>query len=175
MRKKPSRAAPIVKKKPVANLKNNGRWLWLAIETGRGKRVPTREEGTKRIAYKFLPRKAEALENKPRGFDEITNALSEHVMKGSTLVFDGWTATQAAVARLGFKHAPPVAHAHEYRDKSTGFHTNDAESENARLKRWNRQRYGRLAVSEEEMMEYTFYVNVGKSISSVMKGLCVVR
>ena len=60
-----------------------------------------------------------------------------------------------------------------YRDNETGFHTNDAESENSRLKRWSRLRYGRLSLDAHEMDEYIFYVNVGESMGAVMRGLAV--
>ena len=58
-----------------------------------------------------------------------------------------------------------------YRDKETGFHTNDAESENARLKQWNRHRMGQLRIFKEDMDEYMFYINYGTSMSVVMEGL----
>ena len=58
-----------------------------------------------------------------------------------------------------------------FRDSDTGFHTNDAESENNRLKRWSRQRHGRLHIEESDMQEYMFYVNVGGSMMSVLEGL----
>ena len=58
-----------------------------------------------------------------------------------------------------------------FRDPTTGFHTNDAESENSRLKSWSRKRYGKLFISSGEMDEYVYYVNGGDSMSAVMKGL----
>ena len=102
---------------------------------------------------------------------DCQDTLQGAVRKNSFLVHDGWTSTQAAVEQLGYKHAPAVKHDEGYRDVETGFHTNDAESENSRVKGWNRHRYGKLMVTKEEMDEYVFYVNVGEGIGDVMKGL----
>ena len=41
----------------------------------------------------------------------------------------------------------------------------------SRLKKWNRKRYGGLQITQMEMEEYVFYVNVGTDMDSVMKGL----
>ncbi len=86
-------------------------------------------------------------------------------------MYDGWKATDSAATRLGYNNAPPVRHDKAYRDTTTGFHTNDAESENHRLKRWSRHRYGKLSLDAAEMDEYIFYVNVGNDMQAVMKGL----
>ena len=72
---------------------------------------------------------------------------------------------------MGYASPPGVIHSVKYRDSATGFHTNEAGSENNRLKKWNRQRYGTLTMNEDEMAEYVFYVNLGSSFSSVMHGL----
>ena len=74
---------------------------------------------------------------------------------------------------LGYRSAPPVKHEDGYRDRRTGFHTNDAESENSRLKQWNRHRYSQLQLNVGEMDEYIFYINVGQSIDNVLGGLAV--
>ena len=66
-----------------------------------------------------------------------------------------------------------MKHEDGYRDVKTGLHTNDVESENARLKKWNRQRYGRLNINEHEMNEYVYYTNVGDSMEDVMRGLAM--
>ena len=81
--------------------------------------------------------------------------------------------TDSAVQAMGFRHAPPVVHEDKYRDAATGFHTNDAESENLRVKRWSRHRYGRLSLSANDMDEYVFYINVGEGMAAVMKGLAM--
>ena len=54
-----------------------------------------------------------------------------------------------------------------------GFHTNDVESENNRIKHWARARYSTLKLEESDMYEYVFYTNVGKSMTDVMHGLAV--
>ena len=40
-----------------------------------------------------------------------------------------------------------------------------------RLKHWSRVRYSRLQLSELDLHEYTFYVNVGSSVDTVFKAL----
>jgi hypothetical protein len=60
-----------------------------------------------------------------------------------------------------------------YRDPTTGFHTNDAESENSRLKKWSRHRYGKLNITTNEMNEYVFYSNVGSGLFDILKGMAV--
>jgi hypothetical protein len=151
--------------------RSNGAWLWVAVVVGKSQTRYTHENGLKRITYKFLPRRADALDGKPRGLGEIRKVLQERVHKHSFLVFDKWKATVAAVRDLGFQHAPPVNHSIGYRDRESGFHSNDVESENSRLKHWSRARYGRLNVTEREMAEYTFYVNHSKKMSAVMEAL----
>ena len=64
-------------------------------------------------------------------------------------------------------------HKEGYRDVHTGFHTNDAESENSRLKDASRARYGHLRLTEDELAEYAFYVNIGSSMPNVLRGLAV--
>ena len=181
LRKKPA-AATVVKKpaghvfkKPAAqrNLKNNGRWLWLAIAVGKGKTVYTHANKLKRVSYRLLPCASDAQHRKPRGFAELSDTIVERVRKGSFLVYDGWKSTEAAVQANGYKHAPPVIHEGMYRDATTGFHTNDAESENFRVKRWSRHRYGRLSLTVDDMDEYVFYTNVGEGVAAVMKGLAM--
>ena len=101
------------------------------------------------------------------------NTLQSRIAKGSFLVRDGWSSTDAAIKALGFKSAPAVVHENAYRDVKTGFHTNDAESENSRVKGWNRVRYGQLRLNKGEMDEYVYYVNIGRSFSQVAKGLAI--
>ncbi len=113
-----------------------------------------------------------------------------------------------AVKSLGFCCAPPVKHDQGWRDRKTGFHSNDCEGENNRLKTWLRSRYTTLKLtfkavvnavldavgpSAEEippadasdaddealtvepldLYEYAFYVNVGNSMSDVMRARLV--
>ena len=169
MSKKPA----VILKKPSANLKNNGKWLWLAVEVGKGNVAYTHKEKTKRFAYRLLPRRADAKDGAPRGSEEISGTLHAHVAKQAFLVHDGWSSTVSAVEALGYRSAPPVVHEDGYRDRKTGFHTNDVESENARLKLWNRHRYGKLQLNRQELDEYVFYANIGGSMSDVLGGLAV--
>ena len=128
--KRPSASAPLkrpaahrrplrVLKKPAANLKLNGKWLWLAICVGRGSQVFTHGNGLKKITYRLLPRTEEAKNNKPRGLHEIRDTLDSRIHKGSTLVFDGWTATTQAADQLGYTHPPSVKHHKCFRDGAT--------------------------------------------------------
>ena len=109
----------------------------------------------------------------PRGLQEISDTLATRIKKGTFLVHDGWTSTDSAIERLGYSHAPPVVHEKEYRDTSTGYHTNDAESENSRFRAFGWRRYGRLQLNKDELDEYIFYVNVGQDVKSVLEGLAV--
>ena len=97
-------------KKPAANLKLNGKWLWLAVCVGRGNQVFTHENGLKKITYRLLPRTSQAVNNKPRGLYEIRDTLLSRIHKKSVLVFDGWTATTKAADQLGYAHPPSVKH-----------------------------------------------------------------
>ena len=172
MKRAPPRKNAAIRKRPAANLKSNGRWLWVAVLVGNKADVYTHEDLRKRVTYKLLPRKADAHNGEPRGLEEIKEALVSRVRKKSMVVSDGWTSTRSALEKLGFVSPPAVVHeGNQYRDKKTGFHTNDVESENARAKGWSRKRYGLLHLSEEEMDEYVFYVNVGGTMASVMRGL----
>ncbi|CAK0792968.1 unnamed protein product [Prorocentrum cordatum] len=144
MKRAPPRKNVAIRKRPAANLKSNGRWLWIAVLVGNKSDVYTRQDLRKRVTHKLLPRKADAPSASAR----------------------------SALGKLGFESPPAVVHeGNQYRDKKTGFHTNDVESENARAKGWSRKRCGHLHLSEAEMDEYVFYVNVGGAMASVMRGL----
>ena len=161
-----------LKKRPAANLKSNGRWLWLGILVGNKSKVYTHANKEKMVTYRLLPCAADAQENKPRGFEEIRDTVQSRVRKGTTVAYDGRTSTESAVQELGYEHPPPVRHeGNVYRDKETGFHTNDAESENSRLKAWNRLRYGKLNITPCDMDEYIYYINVGSGMGAVLDGL----
>ena len=41
------------------------------------------------------------------------------------------------------------------------------------MKGKNRVRYGKLQLNEQELAEYVFYVNLGKSMSKVLEGLAL--
>ena len=108
----------------------------------------THKNRLKKITYRLMPSARRAVKEKPRGFDEIPATVQAKVAKGSYLILDGWLATEKAVNSLGYGYAPPVKHEKHFRDPNTGSHTNDAESGNSRLKRWSRQRYGKLQLNE---------------------------
>jgi len=157
----------------AADPRSNGRWLWAAVSVGKGKEKWTHENGKKRFTWRILPSMYNAIRNKPRGFEEIRKTIDEHVKKKSILVFDGWPSSEKAAKDLGFQHAPPVVHEVGWRDTETGFHSNDIESENNRLKHWARIRYGALKLTELDLHEYTFYVNAGETMADVMRGLAL--
>eukprot|EP00972_Heterocapsa_arctica_P015836 2334497-Heterocapsa_arctica.AAC.1 len=73
--------------KPAAdrNLKNSGRWLWLAILVGKGKTVFTHENKLKTVAYRLLPCASEAQDRKPRGMAEMRDTIVSRIRKGSSL------------------------------------------------------------------------------------------
>ena len=172
-------ARPLMKAK-AKDARAHGRWLWAAVVVGKNKECWTHGNGKKRFTFMLLPPAASAPRGKPRGLDSITQTLRLRVHPKSFLVFDKWRSTVGAVKRLGYKHADPIVHGREFRDRDTGFHSNDIESEFNRFKRWVRQRYGQLTAggdaSHEEfadldLYEYTFYINVGDSMEAVMKAL----
>ena len=76
-------------------------------------------------------------------------------------------------SRPPFRSTSQKAPSWHFRDPSTGFHTNDAESGNNKLKKWSRTRYGKLHINASEMDEYVFYVNVGSSMCDVFHGLAM--
>ena len=176
---------PAVKKRPAArpqrtepkDKRSGGRWVWAAVAVGKGKEVWTHDNQKKRFAFELLPKPSVAPDGKPRGLESIKNTIRKHVAPGSILVFDKWTATVSAVKALGFQHAPAINHTKYFRDTTTGFHSNDIESEFNALKRFIRQRYGVLQLQEEtteelleagDIFEYMFYRNVGNKFSDVM-------
>ena len=101
--------------------------------------------------------------------EEIAGTLTARITKGTRLVFDKWVSTEDTVKKLGYVHAPGVNHSEHWRDPAIGFHTNDVESENNRMKHWARVRYGKLLVEELDMHEYMIYVNTGSSMHTVLK------
>ena len=115
-----------------------------------------------------------------RGAASLMQVLKVHIKLKTKLVYDKWTGTIAAVKRLGYRHAPPVNHSTSFRDRASGFHSNDVESENNRIKRFLRKRYGRLMLGKKkdltndtvlDMYEYAYRVNVGDSFADYMHSL----
>ena len=177
----------VVKKKPSAatfkrpagvqgtdqDPRSNGRWLWAAVTVGKGDELYTHGNGLKRFTFRFLKKKSEAAHGKPRGYEEISDTLNMCIRHGSIIVSDKWTGTVKAVRALGYRSPPAINHGVEFRDRETGFHSNDIESENNRLKAWARHRYSRLQLTEEDLHEYTFYINKGSLMADVMQALAL--
>jgi hypothetical protein len=166
----------VMKKKAMKkkiDARSSGRWLWAAVSVGYGRTRFTHGNQLKRFTWKILPHKDNAIEGKPKGKPEIVKAMREYIHKGSKLIFDGWRASESAAKELGFAYAPPVVHEVCWRDVQNGWHSNDIESEFSRLKTWSRRRYGKLSITELDLHEYTFYVNAGNDMSTIMNGLFV--
>ena len=94
--KKPAAAMQVCKKPAMKVCKNpardpqaNGRWLWLGISIGKGRTRYTPANGKKRIAFAWLPAKANAPYGKPRGACSMKTVVKKHVKKGSFGIFDG--------------------------------------------------------------------------------------
>jgi hypothetical protein len=146
----------------------------MAIAVGKGRTKYTHGNKLKRVTFRLLPKKGDAIRNKPRGTDEMKKCLSGSVHKKAFLVMDKSSYGAKAADALGYKHAPPVNHSAGWRDVVTGFHTNDAESENQRVKHFCRRRNGDLrGLSEAFMYEYVFYTNCGSSMAKIMNGLAL--
>ena len=152
--------------------RSNGAWLWVAVSVGKGKHRYTHDNRKKKFTFRMLPKKTEAIRGKPRGVAEIKKCLDSRIHRKSFLIFDKSSYGEKAAKQMGYRHAPAVNHGTGWRDFKTGFHSNDAESENARFKRFSRRRYsGKLNLSASFLYEYAFYVNMGDSISIIMQGL----
>ena len=165
------------RKSPTDSKKSNGKWLWMAVTCGKGKDVYTHKNHKKRVTFKLLPPHDLAMDGKTRGWKEIQDALKTRVHKGSSLVFDKWAGTIAACRRAGYTYNAPVNHSLGFRDRVSGFHSNDVESENNRMKQWLRERYSCLKLGRTktinndtvlDLYEYVFKVNVGESFADAM-------
>lgn len=152
------------------------RWIWMAVLCGRlasaggPAEVFTHKNQTKRVAAVLLPASRNALQGKPRGTQQLKKVIKHHIKPGTKPVTDGWAPSASAVNSLGhFEEHAVVNHSKEWRNED-GYHTNDIESENNRLKTWARRRWGRLPpkCTDEMLMEYVFRVNVGSSFKCVL-------
>lgn len=184
--KKPAAAkkpASAVAKRPASvDRRSDSWWLWVAVTVGKGKSRFTHANGKKRVTFHLLPRPEDAPAGKPRGTESLMKVLKTHLKVKSRLVYDKWTGTVAAVRRLGFRHAPPVNHSIAFRDRKSGFHSNDVESENNRTKRFLRKRYGVLNLGKHknlnndtilDMYEYVYRVNVASTFAGYMKAMAI--
>lgn len=207
VQKKPAamKKTNVVQKKPAAmktskfkrgrkvnrkDKRSHALWVWIAVTVGRGKERFTHENGKKRVTFSVLPPSRAAPSKKPRGLKSISRVIKKHIKAKSFLVFDGWTSSKAAVERLQYRHGPPVNHSKGWRDRVTGYHSNDVESENNRFKSFIRNRYSTFKLNTDtadgdeehvplegefwspqcslELFEYCHYVNVGDAMADVM-------
>jgi hypothetical protein len=180
LHKKPAASGRRMLKRPAANKKSNGMWLWVGVTVGHGSQVLTHGAGTKQVTFRLLPPREEALAGKPRGVESISDTLKKHVRTSTKLVFDKWLGTVAAARRLGYHFPPPVNHSLCFRDSKTGFHSNDVESENQRIKSFLRARYGVLKLGRYkkldndtvlDLYEYVYRVNVGETMEDFMDAM----
>ena len=61
----------------------------------------------------------------------MERVIRRHIHKSCSLMFDGWKSSKAAAETLRYQHGPPVVHDRGWRDRTTGLHSNDIESESA--------------------------------------------
>ena len=128
----------------------------------------------------MLPPPKTAKESKTRGKKTLADVMYERLGSESLGVADMWPATAPAAALAGRELLGQVNHNLNYRNPINGLHTNDIESEWARLKVWCVKKYAVVGArkprgeeSGREMMElhlyeYMYYTNVGRSFASVM-------
>ena len=65
-----------------------------------------------------------------------------------------------------------MIHKVKWRNAKSGFHTKDIESENNKVKDWNRARYSILKLTGRDFNDYTYYSNGGGDpMKDIMKGL----
>lgn len=170
----------------TAQDQRTGRWLFAAVLVGNKSTRYTHGNGKKRFSFHMMNLPDKAADGKPRGIKEMKKAIQKCIHHKAMVVHDKWKASGPAVQQLGLKSAPPVNHTQGWRDRSTGFHSNDIESEFSRLKRHVRERYGRLSfqahagsherdegddIDAGDLYEYTFYMNVGNGFHDVLKAL----
>ena len=142
--------------------------MWAAVSVGKGNTKYTHANGLEKFTFRILPRAAESKGEKPRGFYEIQDTIKAKIRKGAFLIFDKWLSSVSAVKKLGYRHALPVNPTAGWRDSETGYHSNDIESENARVKGWARKVYGKLILTELDLFEYQWSVNTGGGFTELM-------
>ena len=160
-------------KKPGPQRNSRTQWVWVATLVGRKDGTScTHGNGLKRVVLKMLPPAHNAIQGKPRGEQELKKLFRKHTKRGAVTVTDKWPGPVAALRRLGrSKDHHTVDHSNEWRSQD-GWHTNDAESENSRIKCWARGRYGKLPrLTEGLLQEYTFGVNVGREFGKIVQAV----
>jgi len=135
-------------------VRHRGRWLYVAARVGTGAagrspgRLCTIANKLKRISFTWLPDSLLTPTGKSRGTDEMAAALKCCVRQRSLVVHDCWWSTAEALTKLNYEQAPAVNHSKGFREhvdgQRSGWHSNDAGSEFARLKNFVRSRFGRL-------------------------------
>ena len=187
-RKRPAAVMKSIYNKGIAGTSKDqrtGRWLFAAVLVGNKATRYTHDNGCKRFSFHIMDLPKTAPDGKPRGIKSMKKAILKCISPKAFVVHDKWKASSPALADIGFKSAPPVNHSQGWRDRATGFHSNDIESEFSRLKMYVRERYGRLsfqcqgaddaeetdAVDAGDLYEYTFKTNVGNSFFDVLKAL----
>ena len=126
------------------HVRHRGRWLFAAVRVGTGAagRSPgnlcTVANKLKRFSFTWLPDSLLTATGTARGTPEMAAALRCCVRQGSLVVHDCWWPTAAALNKLNYEQAPAVNHSNGFREhvegQRSGWHSNDAESEFARLK-----------------------------------------
>ena len=155
------------------------------VEVGKkGGEKKSHRLGNKRVVISLLPRKSDAptgAKGGPRGTKSLIAQVVMHVKKDTGVIADEWTATPPAVEAAGSYMEGSVNHSKTWRNPVTGHHSNDAESEFARLKLFLCSKYGYVRASNNKdttakdktlllnIAEYMFYTNVGKEMSDVMR------
>ena len=124
--------------------KRTGRWLFAAVLVGNKATRYTHDNGRKRFTFHIMYLPKTAPDGKPRGIKSTKKAILKCISPKACVAHDKWKASSPALADIGF-NAPPVNHSQGWRDRATGFHSNDIESEFSRLKRSVRERCGRLS------------------------------
>ena len=187
-RKRPAAVMKSIYNRGIAGTSKDqrtGRWLFAAVLVGNKATRYTHDNGCKRFSFHIMDLPKTAPDGKPRGIKSMKKAILKCISPKAFVVHDKWKASSPALADIGFKSAPPVNHSQGWRDRATGFHSNDIESKFSRLKRYVRERYGRLsfqcqgaddaeetdAVDAGDLYEYTFKTNVGNSFFDVLKAL----
>ena len=165
--------ARMAKRKPGPKPNRRTRWVWLAtlVGTKDGEKY-THDNGKKQVVAKLLPMAHQSRHGKPRGEEELKALFQGHTKRGAISVTDEWPGTMAAIKRLRRSGQHKVVkHQDEWRNKE-GWHTNDGESENGRMKQWARTRHGKLPVVTQSLLdEYMFGVNVGRSFDNITSAL----
>ena len=136
----------------------------------------SRKPCTKRVAASVLDHPETAPGKKPRGAASISKVLSEHVKPGSKIASDGWISTTKAAKDNGLKMLGTCDHGTNFRNPRTGVHSNDAESEVARYKKWHRSKWTSVRTlhtkdqskkqkhMEGKISEYVLQTNIGDAM-----------